>query len=100
MKNIDVFKALSNESRLQIMEWLKEPEKHFIHKSNVDMNTYGVCVGEIQKKLGLTQSTTSHYLSILQKVGLLESVRIGRWTYYKRSEENIQKVTNSIKHEL
>ncbi|MFE7495275.1 transcriptional regulator, partial [Bacillus velezensis] len=25
MKPIDVFKALSNESRLEILQWLKEP---------------------------------------------------------------------------
>jgi hypothetical protein len=32
MKQIDpmeVFKALSNEARLQILEWLKDPTKHF-----------------------------------------------------------------------
>ena len=25
----DIFKALSNESRLKILQWLKEPSKHF-----------------------------------------------------------------------
>ena len=32
MKPIDIFKALSNETRLNILEWLKEPEKHFKDK--------------------------------------------------------------------
>ena len=29
MDKIEIFKALSNETRLSIMEWLKEPEKNF-----------------------------------------------------------------------
>eukprot|EP01133_Synstelium_polycarpum_P010086 gene10086-11762_t len=29
MNNFEIFKALSNKSRLQILQWLKEPELHF-----------------------------------------------------------------------
>ena len=29
MNKIEIFKALSNETRLSIIEWLKEPEKNF-----------------------------------------------------------------------
>ena len=29
MDKIEIFKALSNETRLSIIEWLKEPEKNF-----------------------------------------------------------------------
>lgn len=29
MNTIDLFKALSNETRLNILQWLKEPHKHF-----------------------------------------------------------------------
>ena len=40
--------------------------------SKVDEVETGVCVGEIQKLLNLTQSTTSHYLSMLEKDNLLK----------------------------
>ena len=69
MKTIEIFKALANEHRLQILKWLKSPKDYFVNEGHpeIDVEIVGVCVGEIQKKLGLTQSTTSHYLAILQK---------------------------------
>lgn len=100
MDNIEIFKALANESRLQILYWLKNPEKYFVHETDVDMVEVGVCVGEIQRLLEFTQSTTSQYLSILQKADLLISTRIGKWTYYRRNEETIQKLGNFIMEEL
>ncbi|MES9718927.1 transcriptional regulator, partial [Bacillus safensis] len=39
MEPIEVFKALSNESRLQILQWLKEPDRHFTPHEGIDMNT-------------------------------------------------------------
>lgn len=101
MKNIvEILKVLSNESRLQILLWLKNPKKYFSHCTDVDMIEIGVCVGEIQRLLGFTQSTTSQYLSILQKSDLVIATRIGKWTYYKRNEETIKKLGEFIGKEL
>lgn len=46
----------------------------------------GVCVGDIQEKAKVSQSTVSSYLNMMQKAGLLESIRHGQWTYYRRNE--------------
>lgn len=100
MENIELFKALSNEYRLQILIWLKNPTNYFVHESDVDMVKVGVCVGEIQRLLGLTQSTTSHYLNILQKADLLIATRIGKWTYYRRNEETLNRLRDFIDKEL
>lgn len=104
MTTIDVFKALSNETRLEILKWLKEPEKHFdkpsAHLSKNINERGGVCVGDIQEKAGLSQSTISQYLKMLQKVGLLESERHGQWTYYRRNEAVIQELCEYLKEEL
>jgi DNA-binding transcriptional ArsR family regulator len=81
----DVFKVLANETRLQILYWLKDPEQHF-PCPEVDPHEVGVCVGLIQKKTGLAQSTVSHYLSMLEAAGLVISTRQGQWTYYRRNE--------------
>ena len=91
MDKIDVFKALSNETRLNIVEWLKEPEKNFPPQGGhfeeaVDLKG-GVCVGSIRDKAGISQSTVSHYLDMLQKAGLLLAERHGKWTYYRRNEQ-------------
>lgn len=94
MKNEDmlaVLKALSNETRLNILCWLREPEKMNENLPNVIKEEFpgGVCVGSIQEKSGLAQSVISSYLSSMQKTGLLESRRYGQWTYYRRNEEAI-----------
>ncbi|MED4028568.1 metalloregulator ArsR/SmtB family transcription factor [Priestia megaterium] len=99
--NPKVFKALSNPTRLEILDWLKEPLKHFDKPTALLSKTLsdkgGVCVGDIQEKSGLSQSTISSYLSTLQDAGLLESERHGKWTYYRRNEKAIKKFANDIK---
>ncbi|MFD1885132.1 ArsR/SmtB family transcription factor [Paenibacillus wenxiniae] len=104
MTEIDMFKALSNRTRLQILQWLKEPEQHFpkqqAHLPREVSIKGGVCVGDIQDKVNLSQSTVSHYLSMMQKAGLLEAVRYGQWTYYRRNEDNIKKLARYLDQEI
>ncbi|WP_044641518.1 ArsR/SmtB family transcription factor [Risungbinella massiliensis] len=100
MDHVEIFKALSNRTRLQILQWLKEPEVHFSSQESGDYQKIGVCVGHIQKKAGLSQSTVSQYLAMLQRVGLVTATRVGQWTHYKRNEEAIRQIVDSIKHEL
>lgn len=99
MDQVEVFKALSNKTRLQILAWLKEPSLYFPEQER-DINEIGVCVGEIQKKVNLTQSTVSEYLSLLQRTGLIESTRIGQWTYYRRNEKAFEEFKESINNTL
>lgn len=94
-KLVEMFKAISNITRLEILQLLKEPEKNFptqTHSKKEGLFVGGVCVSDIQNKIGLGQSTTSHYLSFLQQSGLLEMQRIGKWTYYRRNEKSIKQL--------
>ncbi len=100
MKQLDVFKALSNKTRLEILQWLKDPEASFPAQAHTSGFEVGVCVGEIQKKAGLTQSTVSEYLSILQRAGLVESTRVGQWTYYKRKESAFEELSKFIQSDI
>lgn len=99
MDQVEIFKALSNKTRLQILNWLKEPEVNFPEQLDNGFLD-GVCVGQIQKKTGLTQSTVSDYLSTLQRTGLIKSTRVGQWTYYKRNEEAFSILSQIIQSEL
>jgi DNA-binding transcriptional ArsR family regulator len=103
-KEVKVFKALSNETRLKILKWLKEPKEHFppqgLHIPKGDSFANSVCVGSIKDKAGVSQSVASHYLTILQKAGLLESARFGKWTYYRRNEANIRKFAEKLQKDL
>jgi len=99
MDQVEVFKALSNKTRLQILNWLKNPEESFPEQS-IYGYANGVCVGQIQVKTGLTQSTVSEYLSSLQRAGLVTSTRKGQWTYYKRNEEAFAVLSQIIQSEI
>lgn len=101
---VEIFKVLGNEKRLEMLQWLKDPISHFekpsAHLSKNISEKGGVCVGDIQEKAQMSPSTVSHYLKMLQQVGLLESERHGQWTYYRRNEARIEEITSYIKKGL
>ena len=96
MNIIPILKALSNEKRLKILQWLKESCKHF-SSSHCDIEKDGVCVGLIEQKIGLSQSTVSQYLMLLQQAGLITTERKGQWTFCKRNEKTIQALVEALK---
>jgi ArsR family transcriptional regulator len=90
-----VLKALSNDKRLQILKWLKEPKKNF-KSLHCNVETDGVCVGLIEEKIGLSQSTVSQYLMLLQQAGLITTERRGQWTFCKRNEKTIKELIKKL----
>jgi DNA-binding transcriptional ArsR family regulator len=96
MNLIPILKALSNEKRLKIMQWLKEPHKHF-SSSDCDLKNDGVCVGFIERKIGLSQSTVSQYLALLHQAGLITMARKGQWTFCKRNDKTIETLIKALK---
>lgn len=69
---IDLFKALSEESRLRILSLLLDDE---------------MCVCEIEASLKTTQSNASRHLTVLKKCGILESYKKAQWAYYRVSDK-------------
>lgn len=100
MNFIEINKVLSNKVRVDILHWLKKPEKNFPPQVNIPHFNDGVCVCHIQDKTELSQSTISHYLTMMNKVNLLIGTRHGKWTYYKRNEREIKKYINSLSKDL
>lgn len=97
MEIVEISKALANDTRVNILQWLKNPDESFKEfYQDEDFNETGVCVSLIKEKCGLCQSTVSQYLSTLQKVDFLTIKRIGQWTYYKRNEKTIEDFQNSL----
>lgn len=100
MDPLTAFKALANPVRLKILAGLKEPARHFPPQDEGDVEIDGVCVSSIQEGIGLSQSTTSDYLGILHKAGLITVKRRGQWTYYKRDEDSIRKLAELMRTEI
>jgi ArsR family transcriptional regulator len=73
-KESRLFKALSDDSRIRILKLLK-----------VRM----MCVCEIMAALDITQPTASHHLVLLEKEGLLERRKKGKWAYYSLVDASI-----------
>ena len=84
-----IVKALANERRLEIMNWLKDPKANFRPQVDGDLIKDGVCGVFIAEKLGVSQPTASEHLRILVDAGLIRGKRIKRWTFYKREERRI-----------
>lgn len=94
---LEALKALANPVRLEIMEWLRDPESEFSEwEAIADRTEVGVCASHIQAKTGLAQSTISSYMSTLERAGLVTSTRVGKWTHYKRNEELMSRIAGAL----
>ncbi|TPG36196.1 ArsR/SmtB family transcription factor [Flavobacterium pectinovorum] len=98
MDIIEINKVLSNQVRIDILKWLKKPEENF--PAPLTFHDFGISVGLIHKKTGLSQSTVSEYLNMLLRTKLLICTRNGKWTYYKRNESEILKYLTTLSDEL
>lgn len=94
---IEIFKALANDKRLLILEWLKDPKAHFPPQTDGDLETDGVCSVFIAEKLGLSQPTVSIHMKELFRAGLVRSKRIKQWTFYQRDEERISELKKEFR---
>jgi ArsR family transcriptional regulator len=89
-------RAIASERRLQILEWLKDPLKHFPPQVEGDLVKDGVCGVFIAAKLGVSQPTASEHLKILCRAGFLRAKRIKQWTFYKRDDKAIRTIRRAL----
>lgn len=75
------FHALSDETRLQIIERLGDGEQ---------------CVCDLTDMLATTQSLLSFHLKTLKDAGILTDRREGRWVYYSLSPQAIEELRRFI----
>ena len=97
MLTVDVVKALANQKRLEVLEWLKEPRVHFPPQVWGDLEKDGVCGVYIAEKLGVSAPTASEHLRVLVAAGLLVPKRIKQWTFYRRDEKRIAQVKRDLR---
>ncbi len=64
---VNVFKSMSDGTRLRILNILIERE---------------CCVCEVMQVLGISQPSASRHLAILHEAGLLKAKKEGIWMYY------------------
>jgi DNA-binding transcriptional ArsR family regulator len=84
-----VLRALANERRLQILEWLINPRAHFPPQADGDLVADGVCSMRIAQKL-----------KVLAGAGLVRVKRVKQWTFFSRDERQIREIKKIIAREL
>jgi ArsR family transcriptional regulator len=65
---VDLFHALSDETRLEIIELLRKGER---------------CVCELTDSLDAAQSRLSFHLRVLRDAGIVRDRKDGRWVHYE-----------------
>src|SRR5277367_5528462 len=93
---VAALKALANDRRLLILEWLKAPRSHFREQVDGDLVDDGVCGLLIAEKLGVSQPTVTEHMRLLVEIGAVRAKRIKQWTFYKRDEERIRAIKAAI----
>ena len=96
MKIAIALRALANERRLLILDWLRDPEKHFRAQVDGDLVEDGVCGLLISEKLGVSAPTVSEHMRVLIAAKLVRAKRIKQWTMYRRDEDAITAVKRVI----
>ena len=77
-----LFHALSDETRIAILEMLEEGEK---------------CVCELQERLDAAQSRLSFHLKVLKDAGFVTDRREGRWSYYDLNRSAFEQAEESLR---
>ena len=100
MTIVDALKALGNDRRLLILDWLKDPRAHFREQVDGDLVEDGVCGLLIAEKLAVSQPTLSEHMRILVQAELVTARRIKQWTFYRRNEPAIAVLKSTFATEV
>lgn len=95
-----LLRALANERRLLILDWLKDPRAHFREQVDGDLVDDGVCGLLIAEKLGVSQPTVTEHMKLLVEIGAVRPKRIKQWTFYKRDEARLAAIKAIVTAEV
>ena len=76
-RSVALFHALSDETRLEIIELLRKGER---------------CVCELTDTLDAAQSRLSFHLRVLKDAGVVRDRKDGRWVYYELDPEAFEEL--------
>ena len=80
-KLLDVLKALSDDTRLRILNLLYEGE---------------LCVCDVMETLQISQAKASRHLIYLKNAGLVKDRKHAQWSYYSMSKGSEMKFLDSL----
>lgn len=78
----NIFKALSDETRVEILEMVSKEK---------------LCACKILERFNITQPTLSHHMKKLCEVNLVICEKDSKWSYYQINPEKIKEINEFIK---
>ena len=85
--------AVSDSARRRILQAMRDHARNATEKS-------GLCAGDIEERVKLSQPTVSHHMKILEKAGLVEVKKEGTWRRYRRNDKLIAGSISALKKQL
>jgi len=76
-----ILRALADPIRIKILHLLKNRP---------------MCTCEIMVALNLTEPNASHHLNLLERNGIAQSERIGKWVFYKLQQSTIKNLVDTV----
>ena len=83
----EVFKALSDPTRLRLVKLLGEHEG-------------ALCVNALARRLDVSQSAVSQHLRVLRQTGLVKSVRRGSSVHYRLDQDSLKQHRAKLRETL
>ena len=84
------------QTRLMILEWLKDPVAHFPGRRYGRPAEDGVTARAVAAKLKVPRPVAATHLGLLADLGLLRTRRIRGRTYYRRDEIRIAEAARTF----
>jgi DNA-binding transcriptional ArsR family regulator len=91
--------AISDPTRRRILAALK-PRGVVSPSAPPVAKITGLCAGDIEERVRLSQPTISHHMAILTRAGLVEAAKQGQWRWYRRNEKALRLLVKALRAEL
>ena len=91
--------AIADPTRRRILQALKQRRAKMSGTASEGKHA-GLCAGDIEERVNLSQSTISHHMAILTKAGLVDAAKQGQWRWYRRNEKALRRLVKNLRSEL
>ena len=86
--------AIADPTRRRILQALKQTG------TSSPAEKKGLCAGDIEERVHLSQPTISHHMAILTRAGLVDALKQGQWRWYRRNEKALRQLVKSLRRQL
>ena len=92
-EQVEIFKALSDPTRLRLVKLLGECDPGICKGGPL-------CVNALAHRLGVTQSAVSQHLRILKQAGLVRGERNGSFMHYALDPDGLDRYRTALRETL